>query len=137
MTDATEKAFWALVDNSNQAGCWPWRGVLNEKGYGVFHTCGGRVMAHVYAYTLKHGPVPVDKPELNHKCKFRACVRDHHLEPVTHADNVRYITRDGCRRGHPWHVDTTYVKPGNGERCCKICRRAYRRDIYHMKKGTK
>lgn len=47
-----------------------------------------------YAQTLSlqwetvHGPVP-DGLELDHLCRQRDCVNPAHLEPVTHAENMR------------------------------------------------
>lgn len=133
--DKDYQRFCSMLDFEG-AGCVLWTGAKNENGYGVFYhrRLGKNLLAHVYAYEQTCGPVPRGM-ELGHSCNVRHCVKPlDHVRPVTHADNVRHITRDGCRRGHPWHPDTTYVKPGSGERCCKICRRAYRRDQYHMRR---
>lgn len=125
-----------IADLEPGIDCWEWRGYCNDKGYGQVWIGGKTVLVHVYAYyrCFGYGSDP-DRPELNHMCRNRRCWNPTHLVPVDRLENVRFITRDHCKRGHPWHPDTTYVKPGSGERCCKICRRAYRRDRYHMRKN--
>jgi hypothetical protein len=80
---------YKILDN----GCWFWLGCKDDNGYGE----KGNKRAHVYIYELLVGKIPEGK-ELHHTCKFRACVNPKHLEPVTHAQNVRldkgYLTVD-------------------------------------------
>jgi hypothetical protein len=40
--------------------------------------------------------------ELDHICRVRNCVNPDHLEPVTHAENMRRSSnwRTHCKRGH-------------------------------------
>lgn len=49
---------------------------------------GGRRLAHKVQWETVHGPVP-DGLELDHLCRQRDCVNPAHLEPVTHAENMR------------------------------------------------
>lgn len=49
-------------------------------------------MAHRVAYELWVGPIP-EGMELDHRCKVRACINPAHLEPVTHAENMRRLGR--------------------------------------------
>lgn len=61
-----------------ETGCWVFAGKLNPKGYGP----------HRRVYVQKRGPVPPGL-ELDHTCRNRACINPDHLEPVSHAENVR------------------------------------------------
>jgi hypothetical protein len=77
--------------------CWPWTGCRipgPRGGYGIIK--GGGVgsrnakplIAHVVSYGFYVGPVP-DGLELDHLCANKGCVNPAHLEPVTHAENLR------------------------------------------------
>lgn len=79
--------FWKYVDASGD--CWEWRGGRNMRGYGQYHVDQWRtVQAHRYAYWLTVMSIP-DGLELDHLCRNKGCVNPDHLEPVTHAENVR------------------------------------------------
>lgn len=86
-TGSTADRFWYRV--AVTPGCWLWTGALNWDGYGCFNA-GPEISssAHRFAYRLLVGPVP-DGLELDHLCRTRNCVNPDHLEPVTHAENVR------------------------------------------------
>jgi len=71
--------------------CWLWTAAKNEDGYGIFKVDGAVTRSHIWSYVFHVGPVP-DRLELDHLCRVRACANPWHLEPVTHAENVRRAT---------------------------------------------
>lgn len=87
-----EDRFWEMV---NKAGpipenrpalgpCWVWTGSRDKHGYGRFGVIPGKtVLAHAFLF-----PVP-EGMERDHLCRTRSCVRQSHLEAVTHAENIR------------------------------------------------
>lgn len=99
------------------SGCWLWLGGLSH-GYGVLDQRG----AHCISYEHHIGPIP-DGLELDHKCRTRACVNPWHLEPVTHAENIRraYRTQTHCKRGHPLSGDNL-TPHRDGRRQCRACK---------------
>jgi hypothetical protein len=79
--------------------CWEWLGKKCHRGYGRFWYRGQWRQAHRYSYMYLNRDmkmrqviqeIPEDRPELNHRCCNRACVRPSHLEPVTHQENHDY-----------------------------------------------
>ncbi len=129
--------FWSKVDKDGPlpmwapflGPCWLWADVPDAKGYSSFWNGTKIVRAHNYSYELHLGPVP-DGLELDHWCRVRGCVNPSHLDPVTHAENVRrsqenrqtgrYATH--CKRGHELTPESVYDHPKGG-RQCKRCKR--------------
>lgn len=64
--------------------CWIWQRHISSGGYAKM----GRRFAYAVYYERAHGPIP-DGLELDHLCRVRSCVNPDHLEPVTHAENMR------------------------------------------------
>jgi hypothetical protein len=68
--------------------CILWTKSCYPSGYGQRRVAGRQVLAHRYAYECARGPVP-EGLELDHLCGNKRCVNVDHLEPVTHAENIR------------------------------------------------
>lgn len=90
-----ERAFWEKVDKTGE--CWIWRGTRHARGYGSYGSRDRRSKAHRWAWRFTRGPIP-EGMELDHLCRNPWCVNPGHLEPVSHAENVR---RAAISRGTP------------------------------------
>lgn len=71
-------------------GCWIWSGAVQGDGYGVVRYDGRHWLIHRLLYTLYTGAIPTGA-ELDHTCVVRRCCNPAHLEPVTHAENMRRL----------------------------------------------
>lgn len=79
-------------------GCLIYTGKLTRKGYAHVRDGARMRFAHVVMYEAQNGPITVGL-EIDHKCRNRACCEHSHLEPVTHAENVRRGLA-----GHDWRT---------------------------------
>lgn len=119
-----------------KTGCWNAVGALTAGGYGrTTNEDGIRVYLHRHEWERVNGPVP-EGLELDHLCKNRACCNPEHLEPVTHAENVRRgdgleasiaarLSRPTCPNGHRWTESNT--KQTARQRVCIACQRDQQR----------
>ena len=84
----------SMIDTSGE--CWPWKGHLSDKGYGVWETANPRrrMYAHRTAYELLVGSVP-DGLQVLHACDNPPCCRPDHLWLGTHADNMADMKAKG------------------------------------------
>ncbi len=115
----------------DEIGCWVWKGARFKKKYGDYAQIrmGGRLdsknkRAHVVSYEHFVGKVP-EGMELDHICQNTLCINPAHLEPVAHKENCKRRKDSGlpfCRHGHKYTPETTYIRPDNGRRECKVCK---------------
>ena len=126
-------------------GCWMWTGARSGKRkapYGAVRVDGARnpTAAHVVFYVALVGPIPAGL-ELDHLCRNTLCVNPEHLEPVTHAVNVRrgmarqngafWRERTHCANGHAFTQENTRLRYGT--RLCRACDRAKAQRHYYLK----
>lgn len=134
-----EERFWKKVDKHGAVPthlpvlgeCWLWKGYIRPDGYGEFGPAGRMVHAYRWGYEQFVGPVPAGY-ELDHLCRNPACVRPSHLQPVTHAENMRRGTRGQathCAKGHPYDEANTIIA-SDGARRCRTCHNERRRTIF-------
>lgn len=120
--------------------CWLWAGEIGRSGYGYFYEIKKHV-AHRWYYEQTVGPVP-DGLELDHLCRVRHCVNPDHLEPVTHAENVRrgmvgdfWRQKTYCRNGHEYSAENTYWSESTG-RLCRTCQREQKKERRRRKRAA-
>ena len=123
------------------SGCWYWR--QGRVGYTQIKVNGSSLQAHRFVYEELVGTIPPDS-DLDHlchtadlscgggrDCPHRACVNPSHLEPVSHAENVRRgrglaaknASKTHCIRGHEFSPENTRYRMKNGRpyRACIAC----------------
>ena len=110
-------------------GCWFWLGYHDKNGYGRVGHRGKNLWTHRVAYELWVGPIP-EGLHLDHLCRNTRCVNPGHLEPVTHAENLRRgygvsarnARKTHCAHGHAYDEANTGTTKAGG-RYCKACAR--------------
>lgn len=130
--------FMRRVDRSGDH--WLWTGpVARKDGYPMFNFRDPELRkvvsrsAHRWIYQYTFGPLP-EGWTVDHVCRVILCVKPHpkHLEGVPHRENLmraptsqaaRNAAKTHCDNGHEFTPANTYIKPKNGARGCKACRR--------------
>lgn len=109
------------------SGCWLFTGRPHGSGYAHASLNGVFVLLHRAVYVHLVGPI-ADGLVLDHLCRVRHCVNPTHLEPVTHAENVRRGSRSNathCANGHeftPGNTKAYPARPGKAlRRDCREC----------------
>jgi hypothetical protein len=119
------KRFWNKVDIRNPDECWIWKDSKTRGGYGEFRISTERKMpAHRFSYATVYGITDISH-DIHHTCRNPSCVNFHHLEEVSHKNNIRQQTRvldTHCINGHKRTKENTYYYE-NGKRRCRVCRR--------------
>lgn len=128
-------------------GCWIFTGHLNNKGYGQVNLGQheGRALVHRVVYERLVGPIP-DGLVPDHLCRVPACCNPAHLEPVTHAENVRrgdtpavqrarFEAMTHCGMGHPRTPENIRVTK-TGQRRCRPCVNEWARRARERKKAA-
>jgi hypothetical protein len=85
------------VVSEELGNCYLWLGAKRSNGYGSFRVTNetnGVKRAHIYSWEKVNGPKPKGLV-LMHKCDTRLCVRESHLEPGTHKENMRDMVLKG------------------------------------------
>jgi hypothetical protein len=132
--EAIADSFMAkVIWNGDEDECWTWAASLISAGYGHIWIEGAMHYAHRVAYELFNRPIP-DGLVIDHLCRNRRCVNPAHLEPVTVRENtLRGLVpltsgasnraKTHCPHGHPYSGDNLYIKPSNGARVCRRCKK--------------
>lgn len=145
-----EQRFWEKVDRQGNGDCWPWLGCLGTGGYAMFWNGERNMHAHRFAYELLVGPIP-EGLVLDHLCRVRHCVNPAHLEPVTHAENIRrgegwagqHARKTHCPQGHPYDEENTIYRVRKSRwgrstaRECRICRRRRKQEDRQREKAKR
>lgn len=79
---------YRVEDCGYKTPCWIWLLKTVRGGYAMTWDQGRHVYAHRFYYEQQVGPIP-EGLTLDHLCRVRNCVNPEHLEPCTHAENIR------------------------------------------------
>ena len=120
--------FWTKVRKS--PGCWQWTDKPGDHGYGTLSIDNRTHLAHRLAYEWLVGEIPAGS-QLDHLCRNRSCVNPTHLEVVAQRENILRGTspsalnavKTHCDHGHEFDAANTYIRPDNGARMCRECKR--------------
>lgn len=120
----------------SETGCWLWTASTTRHGYGRIgrgRRGEGWTVAHRFAYERAIGQI-AEGLELDHLCRVPRCANPWHVEPVTHAENVRRGRQGNgsgtCRSGrHAW-TDENIITEGDNVQRCRPCRNEWGRDQY-------
>lgn len=125
MTGTHAPAWERVLRRCDIGDCWEFQGAKTKDGYGAVGVPGGKVRrTHRVVWEHLVGPVP-EGLELDHLCKNAACVNPDHLEPVTHATNIRRAFNHRVERKHNTHCTHGHLRTRRkGVLVCKVCEAA-------------
>ena len=90
--------FWQRVDRHGKDECWPWKGMVNQRGRARLLEHGKLVIASHVAWFLHHGRWPASQQVVRHSCDNPGCLNPGHLLLGTQADNVADMMNRGRHR---------------------------------------
>jgi len=131
---AAEPRFLEKVNKQGQlkramtSRCWEWQGATDGY-YGQFTvTVKGKQLvryAHVFAWSIKGGPLPTRSFQLHHLCANKLCVNPTHMVMVSQSGHSRlhtFILIAICRNRHVFDEDNPLID-SKGYRRCRECAR--------------
>lgn len=117
-----------------EAGCWEWQGSRGHKGHGMVWFSGRMRPVHRVVFELLTGLSTASAEDMDHLCRNPPCCRPDHVEPVTHAENMRrgiqsFAARQTCLSGrHDITLPGSVSVIGTArKRRCRECLNEYRR----------
>lgn len=128
MPNAMDRIYQGLT----QVGeCWEWTGQRGHVGHGIAHFAGRGRLVHRLVWEDLRGPIP-DGLELDHLCRNPPCSNPDHLDPVTHAENMRrgiqsFDVRTHCLSGRHELTEANVINRSDGRQQCRACRRENKR----------
>lgn len=136
LPDGEYDAAWVkrVVENVefSPTGCWLWKGMQGDWGYGQTTYRNKTRIVHRQFYQVVNG-VKLDRWQLvMHKCDTPNCINPAHLVVGSPGENVKDAANKGhhhntrkviCKRGHPLSGDNVRTN-SFGTRVCMTCTRA-------------
>jgi len=120
-----------LAKAVEEDGCWLVKSGLAPNGYSQVSVGSARkLIGHRVAYEFFISDIPPGL-EIDHICLRRNCVNPWHMDPVTHAENMRrqhealWHGRKTCARGHQL-ADAGVITKQSGALTVRICAACYR-----------